>query len=252
MRRAFPTNGDSIMSLPARWRRGTSPAALAIALALPLVALSGCATVGSVMSPYPEKFSCKNSDHGQCIHPDQAYADAVAGRASKSDPLVTNDPKLLTADQKAGRAKAMPQAPDMDKMIRAAMKRPGKVDLSTATTADTTSTPGPKLGRGNVGALIGADRATAGGTPMLRPSQTLRTLILPYADRQRPDRLYMARYIYSIIDKPAWVVGDYLVEPAGRKPASPVLRSSRDSDAVTGDQPAGDAAAAPLASEPRP
>ncbi|RSY01729.1 conjugal transfer protein TraV, partial [Sphingomonas koreensis] len=60
-----------------------------------LLALSGCTTLGSVMSPYSEKYSCKNSDHGQCIHPDKAYADAVAGRPSRSDPAVTNDKKLL-------------------------------------------------------------------------------------------------------------------------------------------------------------
>jgi conjugal transfer pilus assembly protein TraV len=36
----------------------------------------------------------------------------------------------------------------------------------------------------------------------------------------------MARYVYSIIDRPAWVVGDYLVEPAGHAPTPPVLRST--------------------------
>jgi conjugal transfer pilus assembly protein TraV len=51
-----------------------------ILLSLPLFALSGCAAFGSMMSPYSEKFSCKNSDHGQCIHPEKAWADAVAGR----------------------------------------------------------------------------------------------------------------------------------------------------------------------------
>jgi conjugal transfer pilus assembly protein TraV len=57
--------------------------------------LSGCATMGSLMSPYSEKFSCKNDDHGQCIHPERAYEDAVAGVTSKSDPAVTNDRKML-------------------------------------------------------------------------------------------------------------------------------------------------------------
>jgi conjugal transfer pilus assembly protein TraV len=169
--------------------------------ALPLLGLSGCATVGSVMSPYSEKFSCKNSDHGQCIHPDQAYADALAGRSSKSDPAVTNDRKML-AERKTGKATA-----------------PGsKIDKPTATGA-----VAPRSGQGNVGALIEGP-----GSPMLRPSRTIRTLILPYADKQRPDRLYMARYVYSIIDRPAWVVGDYLVEPGGRTPAPPVLRTVRE------------------------
>jgi conjugal transfer pilus assembly protein TraV len=66
------------------------------------LALSGCATVGSMMSPYSEKFSCKNSDHGQCIHPGQAYADAVAGVPSRSDPAVTRDKSLLR-DQAGGK-----------------------------------------------------------------------------------------------------------------------------------------------------
>lgn len=169
--------------------------------ALPLLGLAGCATVGSVMSPYSEKFSCKNSDHGQCIHPDQAYADAVAGRASKSDPAVTNDRKML-AEQRKGKA-------------------PARISGASGTT--TTGAVAPQSGQGNVGALIEGP-----GSPMLRPSRTIRTLILPYADKQRPDRLYMARYVYSIIDRPAWVVGDYLVEPGGRTPAPPVLRTVRE------------------------
>ena len=163
------------------------------------------------MSPYSEKFSCKNSDHGQCIHPDQAYADAVAGRTSKSDPAVTNDRKLL-AEQRKGKA-------------------PARISgASGSTTADAVA---PQSGQGNVGALIEGP-----GSPMLRPSRTIRTLILPYADKQRPDRLYMARYVYSIIDRPAWVVGDYLVEPGGRTPAPPVLRTVREPAAGIVEVPA--------------
>jgi conjugal transfer pilus assembly protein TraV len=75
-------------------------------------------------------------------------------------------------------------------------------------------------------------------SPMLRPSRTIRTLILPYADKQRPDRLYMARYVYSILDRPAWVVGDYLVEPGGRTPAPPVLGTVREPAAGSVEVPA--------------
>ncbi|SER14147.1 conjugal transfer pilus assembly protein TraV [Sphingobium sp. YR768] len=193
--------------------------------ALPLFGLSGCATVGSVMSPYSEKFSCKNSDHGQCIHPDQAYADAVAGRASKSDPTVTNDRKLLASDQKE-RGRGM-------------NKGSGKPAASSAVP--------PPAGQRNVGTLIEDP-----GSPMLRPSRTIRTLILPYADKQRPDRLYMARYVYSIIDRPAWVVGDYLVEPGGRTPAPPVLRTIREREPGTPDAPTGETAPMAVGPEQRP
>ncbi|WP_171899162.1 TraV family lipoprotein [Sphingobium sp. RAC03] len=206
-------------------------------LVLPLLALPGCATMGSVMSPYSEKFSCKNSDHGQCIHPDQAYADAVAGRASKSDPAVTHDRKLLAPDKKA-RAHGMAKGDAIATATPSAMARPGQVATPSAMA---------RPGQGHVGVLI-----EDSGSPMLRPSRTIRTLILPYADKQRPDRLYMARYVYSIIDRPAWVVGDYLVEPGGRTPAPPVLRTLREPEPGSTDVPTQEAMPLTIHPEKRP
>ena len=77
-------------------------------------------------------------------------------------------------------------------------------------------------------------------TPMLRPGRTIRTLILPYADRERPDRLYMPRYVYSILDKPQWVVGDYLVSPVNPATRVPVLEQVKAKPAPmeTSDLPA--------------
>lgn len=179
----------------------------ALFTATALFALSGCATVGSMMSPYSEKFSCKNSDHGQCIHPDKAYEDAVAGRPSRSDPAITNDKKLLQghgdmanedgASSRAG-GKPMPGANGAFGTYRDSVYRElqGLIDQPV--------------------------------TPMLKPSQAVRTLILPYADRQRPDRLYMPRYVYSILDKPQWVVGGYLVEPVAPSSQVPVLEQVRE------------------------
>lgn len=167
-----------------------------------LAALSGCATVGSMMSPYSEKFDCKNSDHGQCIHPDRAYEDAVAGVASKSDPKVTND-------------RAMLRGQDQGKAV-------GKA----------------KTGSNGASTVYGSYRDSvyqelkglieAPVTPMLKPARTVRTLILPYADRQRPDRLYMPRYVYSVIDKPVWVVGGAFVAAPDRASQAPILGQVRD------------------------
>src|SRR3546814_547464 len=159
------------------------------------------------MSPYSEKFDCKNSDHGQCIHPDRAYADAVAGVTSKSDPKVTND-------------RAMLRGQDAD---RAGSRSPG----------------------GSAGNAYGSYRDSvyrelkglieAPVTPMLKPAQTVRTLILPYADRQRPDRLYMPRYVYSVVDKPVWVVGGALVASPDRASQAPILGQVRDSAGPDGE-----------------
>jgi conjugal transfer pilus assembly protein TraV len=184
----------------------------------PLLALSACATVGAMMSPYSEKFSCKNSDHGQCIHPKQAYEDAVAGRASKSDPAVTNDKTLLKAH--AGDASARPIGHDHQ-----AASIPGNAFAGYRDSVYR-----------ELQGLI--DQPV---TPMLRPPRAVRTLILPYSDRQRPDRLYMPRYVYSIVAPPEWVVGDYLVTPVSPANHAPVLGQVQDADdastAVTEHRP---------------
>ena len=183
------------------------PASRARALALiggASLLLSGCTTMGSLMSPYPEKFSCKNDDHGQCIHPGRAYEDAVAGVPSKSDPAVTNDRKKLRDPSAGARARGGGKTP----------------------------TPSAYAGyRDSVyQELKGLIEAPV--TPMLKPARTVRTLILPYADRQRPDRLYMPRYVYSIVDKPVWVVGGTLVAPPSQAASAPILGQVRESAAA--------------------
>ncbi|WP_225870671.1 TraV family lipoprotein [Sphingobium sp. EP60837] len=171
--------------------------------------LPGCASIGSLMSPYSETFSCKNSDHGQCIHPEKAYADAVADRPSRSDAAVTNDKALLKAQGETAPSSA--QNPPA---------RPGK--------AKAAASPSAYQGyRDSVyRELQGLIDAPV--TPMLRHSRAVRTLILPYADRARPDRLYMPRYVYSLIDKPQWVIGDYLVDPVSPAAKAPILNQVRE------------------------
>lgn len=175
-----------------RYLHGKGTTALGIAALL----LSGCTALGSAMSPYSEKFSCKNDDHGQCIHPEKAYEDAAAGRASHSNPAVTRDKKLLRG------------------------------------------TNGARRGRRGIADFYGAYRDSvyrelqglieAPETPMLRPSRAVRTLILPYADRNRPDRLYMPRFVYSVLETPSWVVGGYLVPPVSQASRVPILEQVRE------------------------
>jgi conjugal transfer pilus assembly protein TraV len=76
---------------------------------------------------------------------------------------------------------------------------------------------------------------------MLRAGKTVRTLILPYADRERPDRLYMPRYVYSILERPQWVVGDYLVgqqDPAARVPVLEQVKDKTHADPAVDGEPA--------------
>ncbi|WP_278374403.1 TraV family lipoprotein [Sphingobium xenophagum] len=185
-------------------RRATRAAALILFLPA-LSALGGCATLGSIMSPYSEKFSCKNDDHGQCIHPEKAYADAVAGATSKSDPAVTRDKAMLRdrGDRRSAGSRSSEQA---YAGYRESVYRElqGLIDQPV--------------------------------TPMLKPARTVRTLILPYADQHRPDRLYMQRYVFSILERPQWVVGDYLVSPQSSSARVPILEQVRER-AGEGEQP---------------
>ncbi len=173
----------------------------AAAVCVSSLLLSGCASLGSAMSPYSEKFSCKNDDHGQCVHPEKAYEDAAQGVISRSDPAVTNDKKLLR---------------QRDQKPPSAAKRGRNVS------ADAFGTYRDSVYRELQG-LIEAPE-----TPILRPAQAVRTLILPYADRNRPDRLYMPRFVYSVLDTPSWVVGGYLIPPVSPASRVPVLEQVRE------------------------
>lgn len=165
---------------------------------VPAIALlSGCATLGKVMSPYSETFSCKNSDHGQCVDPTQAHDDAVAGVPSRSNPALTRDEALLDGSRSR------------------TAKRPKRGSAPYGGYRDSVYR--------ELQGLIDAPE-----TPMLRQGRTVRTLILPYADRARPDRLYMPRFVYSILDRPQWVVGDYLVNPPAPAARIPVLQQARE------------------------
>jgi Type IV conjugative transfer system lipoprotein (TraV). len=177
----------------------TAPGRLLAVAAMPIW-LSGCTALGSAMSPYSEKFSCKNNDHGQCIHPEQAYEDAAQGRASHSDPAVTRDKALLRANQREPAGVASTYGSYRDSVYR---ELQGLIETPE--------------------------------TPMLRPAQAVRTLILPYADRNRPDRLYMPRFVYSVLETPSWVVGGYLVPPISAAARAPVLEQTRE---APGSEPA--------------
>jgi len=164
---------------------------------LPLL-VAGCASLGSAMSPYSETFSCKNSDHGQCIHPEKAYEDASQGKRSQSDPAMTRDKKLLKQQRVHNAKHGKAAVPDAYGSYRDSVYRELK-------------------------GLIEKPE-----TPILRPALAVRTLILPYADRNRPDRLYMPRFVYSVLETPSWVVGDYLVPPTSTASRVPVLEQVRE------------------------
>lgn len=164
------------------------------------VALSGCSTV----LPYSSDFSCKNDDHGRCIEPLNAYALAVSE---------TEDTVQGTMDT------GVPVAGSSSQRTRSWRKESGSTDPSgsrdpRARPGDLQLVTGPRVApyEGYQQALY---RELTGlidqpETPMLTPPKTVRTLILPYSDGAATGTLYMPRYVYSIVEAPKFVMGNYL------------------------------------------
>jgi conjugal transfer pilus assembly protein TraV len=155
-----------------------------VALVAPCV-ISGCST----FLPYESDFACKNSDHGKCIHPEAAYAEATAATA----------PDAAAPGERGAK-------PD-DAVARRDRRKRNSIDASV------TLASGYEGYQEAVYSQL-ASLVEAPVTPMLAPAKTVRTLILPYADERSADRLYMPRYVYSVLEASRFVLGDYLSAPS--------------------------------------
>lgn len=140
-------------------------------------AASLLATGCSTFLPYKDDFACKNKDWGKCIHPADAYREAAAATA----PDATKD---------AGETRAT--APRRNRRDAPPL-RAGYEGYTEASYAELAS-------------LIEQPVA-----PMVAPARTVRTLILAYSDKGSSGRLYMPRFVYSVLEGPRFVLGDYLV-----------------------------------------
>jgi conjugal transfer pilus assembly protein TraV len=140
----------------------------------------------STFVPYESDFACKNNDHGRCIHPDAAYAEATTATAEGAVRAGDNGAR---SDDAAGRRARRDK--DRGSLVEASAYA-GYQDAVYAQLASLVDAP---------------------VTPMLAPAKTIRTLIMPYADERAADRLYMPRYVYSVLEGPRFVLGDYLALP---------------------------------------
>lgn len=146
-----------------------------ILTAASFLAIAGCST----FMPYESDFACKSTDYGKCIHPEEAYREATA------DSGETSGVRQTSASKRADKHGPViePSATGYEGYRQAVYS-----ELATLIEAPT--------------------------TPMLAPAKTIRTLILPYADEKREQWLYMPRYVYSVLEAPRFVLGDYLAAPS--------------------------------------
>jgi conjugal transfer pilus assembly protein TraV len=168
--------------------------------ALALV-VSGC----SSFMPYSSQFSCKNDDHGRCIEPLNAYAVAVTETEDSLPGTVDRGVAVNPNAEKKGRGRSWRSRGGRR------ISEPQPIPNSDGDTQLVGYTPAT----GYEGYQQALYRELTGmidrpETPMLTPPKTVRTLILPYSDSQAAGTLYMPRFVYSIVESPRFVMGNYL------------------------------------------
>tara|TARA_Y100001001_G_scaffold164783_2_gene198836 strand:- start:7535 stop:8110 length:576 start_codon:yes stop_codon:yes gene_type:complete len=160
--------------------------------------VSGCSLV-----PYENEFSCQLEDnYGKCINVESAYEEAVTGVEQYPHMQKASDRNRQARDERAvsgsSRVKEQPIG--------------ARQTTKTPETAVQVIAPEPSAYSGyrdavydQLGSLVAQPR-----TPMIKPPRAVRTMILPYSSELKKDRLYMPRFIYSIVDEPRFVMGQYL------------------------------------------
>ena len=147
-----------------------------------LIYLSGCSTT----LPYEKEFSCPRSDsYGKCVGVAEAYEEAVTGQEQ-----------------------GLPMRPASEQ--NEATKQDQKKEPQSTTTA-TGKSAAPSSYESYESAKYEQLRKLLKEpeTPMIQPGRQDRTLILSYSPDDDQQRLYMPRFVYSMYEKPRFVLGQY-------------------------------------------
>lgn len=143
------------------------------ALAIFALVLAGC-------FPYQNDFSCRLKDnYGHCVSMTTAYNASVSGE-DPGRPLKKGENAGDGHEAHGGPAKDGDALPSEYVGYRQQMYREM------------------------------ANLIESPSTPMLSPPKQMRTLFLPYAPSSQKNRIFMPRYVYSIVEPPKFVMGEYL------------------------------------------
>lgn len=162
-----------------------------------LTLLPSCA---KVFMPYENDFACKNTDHGKCIHPEEAYAESVAKSGGGAQFSALPAENVAQAGHPAGDEPVVSQ-------VRRVRSKDDPVRFAVGQPLPESHTPYTSYQTAVYKQITGMLEAPT--PPVMQAATQVRTLILPYADRNRPDRLYMPRFVYSVVSGPRWVLGQY-------------------------------------------
>jgi conjugal transfer pilus assembly protein TraV len=153
--------------------------------------LSGCSIL-----PYETKFACEsNLNLGKCVSVEEAYDEAVNGVSHGEN--ITQDGE--TPKKKASVKNRNPSP----KQYR--YQSVAKVEVVEPLQPQ--ETPYQSYQSKMLNKLSGMIKQT--DTPLVRPAQQIRTLILSYSLDGDKQRLYMPRMVYSIEKEAQFVMGQY-------------------------------------------
>lgn len=168
------------------------------AAALPFI-LSGCA--GGLM-PYESEFSCPLSDqYGKCVDVEGAYEEAVTGESRGELMVPASKRKKTNSTTAEGSAESVWK--DKESITHTPSKEASITALKPQPTEPLDSYSDSRYRE--LQGLLEQPR-----TPMLRPPKTVRTLVLAYSDDGKKKRLFMPRYVYTIVEESNFVLGNYL------------------------------------------
>lgn len=138
------------------------------------VLVTGCA---SVLNPYKGEFQCPETVNGKCVSVNTAYDESVNDKGGKGNGGNSEKVKSLQDELKESRARertASAEGSDYEKALLGRMK-------------------------GLLSEPV---------TPMVATPQAYRILFLSYPGDG--DELFMPRYVYFLIEKPRWILDNYL------------------------------------------
>lgn len=156
--------------------------------------ISGCSTV---LNPFDSSFACQGiTSNGKCTSVTNAYKESVNNGESQ---------------QQQQEKPAVNNGNDGDLVI-VSQRQEGEYLISNGVTKHSNKTDNALSYRESQMSKI-TKLLTKPNTPVIVPPSVIRVLILPYQGDD--DELLMPRYAYFMLDKPKWVVGDYLINQQG-------------------------------------
>lgn len=147
-----------------------------VLISLLVATLTGCS-----MLPYENDYSCRLKDnYGKCISVESAYTEAVTGE-SQGEPMKPKSKQRFGSRAKSNETTQLSKNP--------ANAYDNYRDRTYQQLSEMIKQP---------------------NTPLLQPPKVIRTLVVSYSPSSKQDTLYMPRYVYTVIQDPKWVLGQYL------------------------------------------